>query len=146
MRASLRRRGVSVIKSAPWIDLYDARRILEGVTTLRIGYVRATQKFAIAEYTFPSVADTQQVRRIIAMVSEKYGPPQASSGNLAVGAVQAEWQLPGRMRIVVDRKWPDTTTYLNYVDDEAFTEQQAEYRRYLDEEHQKEAAAQEDAL
>ena len=38
------------------------------------------------------------------------------TGNVAVGAVLAIWHFPNDVGISVSRHWPDTTTYLDYID------------------------------
>jgi hypothetical protein len=99
-----------------WYDEYDPHSILKGASEFGVGYVSATQRFALAEYTFPGSSDAELVTRIIAMVQAKYGPPSTMTGNVAVGPVLAIWYFPNDMAISVSRHWPDTTTYLEYID------------------------------
>jgi hypothetical protein len=94
-------------------DKYIVTNQLKEAKELEIGYTD-TQKFAIATYTFPSKSDTQQVKRIIDMVSSKYGLPASSIGSYAQGEVKATWEF-GDIIITVSRKWPNTTTTLEYV-------------------------------
>lgn len=83
---------------------------------LDVVYVKATHRFAVAEYTFSSLMDDDQVAKIIALVQSKYGAPSSMLGNAGLGPVTALWNLPDGMQIKVSRGWPDTTTFLDYID------------------------------
>ena len=99
-----------------WYDQYDPGSVLKGANKFSVGYVHATQRFALAEYTFPGFADTELVARVIAMVQAKYGPPSTMTGDVAVVPVLAIWHFPNDVGISVSRHWPDATTYLDYID------------------------------
>lgn len=99
-----------------WYDGYDPSSVLDGASKFAVGYVSAPGRFAMAEYTFPGTMDTRLVAKVIAMVQSKYGPPSSMDGDIAVGAVKAIWNFPNGMEILVSRDWPDTTTYLDYID------------------------------
>ena len=99
-----------------WVDIYDPGSVLEGARQFEVSYVAATRIFSDAEYTFPGDMDTDLVAKVIKMVKIKYGSPSSQSGNISLGPVSARWNLPNDMYIQVARGWPDTTTYLTYVD------------------------------
>jgi hypothetical protein len=103
-----------------WVDLYDPNGVLAGATKLSIGYVHATGAFAFAEYELPSSLDTQQVARVIRMVSTKYGAPARRDGRDDLGPVTATWRFPNQMLLEVRRGWPDTTTYVKFSDEAAW--------------------------
>jgi hypothetical protein len=109
-----------------WYDDYDPHSLLKGASKFSVGYVHATQRFALAEYTFPGSEDTELVARIIAVVQAKYGPPSTMNGNVALGPVLAIWHFPNDVGISVSRDWPDTTTYLDYIDRPALLAMDAE--------------------
>lgn len=109
-----------------WIDTYDAQGVLEGATEFVAGYVSATDKFAYAEYKFPAFIDTQMVVKVINMVTMKYGRPSSKRGSYGLGEVSAKWNLGQGMQIEVYRGWPDTTTYLKFVDTSAHNQMRAE--------------------
>ena len=94
-------------------DKYIVTHQLKEAKELEVGYTD-TQKFAVATYTFPSKSDTQQVKRIIDLVSSKYGIPASSIGSYTQGEVKATWEF-GDITITVSRKWPNTTTTLEYI-------------------------------
>jgi len=105
---------------AKWrFDEYDVNGRLKGASELAVGYT-SDNRFALAEYTFPSVMDPGQVRRIIDMVKTKYGQPSSVNGPYGLGGVTAYWNVGGGMRIEVKRGWPNTTTYLDLIDVKAY--------------------------
>jgi hypothetical protein len=109
-----------------WTDTYDPRGVLQGASAFEVGYVDATETFAFAEYTFSSFMDTQQVQRVADLVTQKYGEPTWVDGNVQVGDVVFRWERDDGMSIRVSRGWPSTTTFLSFVDEEAFSAMQAE--------------------
>ncbi|GLQ91995.1 hypothetical protein [Dyella acidisoli] len=118
-----------------WVDLYDPSSVLDGASEFQVGYVAATHVFADCKYTFQGSMDTQLVGKVIALVQSKYGPPSTRTGDINLGEVTATWNFPSSMSITVRRGWPDTTTYLYYIDaaeDRVMqTEVDAEKRRQL---------------
>lgn len=118
--------GSTLRANQHWVDTYDAKGILEGASTFEAGYVRKTDQFAYAHYTFESFMDTGQVTKIANMVKTKYGAPSAHGGNDNLGEVTYKWNLPADMIIEVSRAWPSTTTYLAYGDRHAISEMNAE--------------------
>ena len=70
--------------------------------------------------------DTEFVGKVINMVSSKYGRPSSQSGSYGLGPVTARWNLSQGMQIEVERGWPDTTTYLKFLDPVAFGQMQSE--------------------
>lgn len=119
---ALLRGGLQLHKSKEkhWVDTYDVKNGLKGARTLDVFYTKKDNRFAICEYTFPSFMDPHQIQDVINLVVIKYGQPNEIIGNLKVGPVQAIWRR-GDMRVLVSREWPNTTTYLTYVDIEART-------------------------
>jgi hypothetical protein len=109
-----------------WVDIYDAQGVLEGASEFRVGYVLASGKFAYAKYTFPAFMDTQLVANVINMVTAKYGRHSSQNGNYGLGPVTAKWNMGQGMQIEVSRGWPDTTTYLNFIDSSAQSQMLAE--------------------
>lgn len=94
-------------------DLYDPSAWWSGATEMVIGYTLETQKFAVAEITFRSQQDTEQVRQVAEEIAKELGPWNRVLGRRASGPVEFEWRKEG-IRVLVHRGWPDTTTYLVY--------------------------------
>lgn len=115
LRPAIRAAGVEIVRevdSYPY-DLYDPSKWMTGSTEMAVGYTLDQQLFAVAEITFRSVDDTEQVRIIADQVSKQLGPSQRVLGRRAEGPVEFEWQRGG-VKVMVHRGWPDTTTYLTY--------------------------------
>lgn len=134
------------VEDGYWVDLYDPQGILDEATELAVGYVGATSRFAFAKYTFRSFMDTDQVRRIVKLVSTKYGAPSKQSGNYGLGAVRATWNLTDSMQIEVARDWPDTTTTLMYFDPKAYNQMKVEIDAQKEETHKGRSKAQNKAF
>ncbi|MGF6872845.1 hypothetical protein [Paraburkholderia sp. MM5477-R1] len=126
-------------------DSYDPSSVLQGATLLLVGYT-ANGKFAAASYKLPSFMDNDQVTRVIATVSQKYGTPSSRSGDASQGPVEAVWNFPGGMQIRVARDWPDTTTYLFYSDPVAYASMKAQISAGKHKAIQEKAAAQDGAF
>lgn len=105
--------GLTPIHVGPhwWYDSYHVHGQLPGASKLLVGYTQ-NNRFAVAEYIFPSFMNTEQVSKVMHMVEDKYGAPARQSGNIALGGVSATWDERNGMIIRVSRGWPSTTTYL----------------------------------
>jgi hypothetical protein len=95
-----------------WYDIYRVHGQMPGASKLLVGYTEHN-RFAIAQYVFPSFMDTEQVKKVIQMVQDKYGQPSQESGSIGLGSVTAVWNEGNGMEIRVTRGWPSTTTYLD---------------------------------
>lgn len=127
MRSALRTTQVDVVREVdtyPY-DLYDPSRWKKGATEMTLGYTLKQQLFAVAEITFRSVNDTEQVRLVAEDLRNELGPWQRVLGRRAEGPVEFEWRR-GDLRILVHRGWPDTTTYIVYEASDRLNEMQAE--------------------
>lgn len=60
--------------------------------------------------------DIGLVTRVAKLVSSKYGKADSQSGHSGLGPVTYKWRLPQGMLIEVSRGWPDTTTYMTFID------------------------------
>jgi len=103
-------------------------------------------KFAYAQYTFPSRMDNQQVLNIKNMVATKYGKPDTASGNVGLGEVAYRWTLKDGIELKVSRGWPNTTTYMRYTYPKHYDAMQAEIKRQRIAREKKAAQAQSNAF
>ncbi len=127
MRKALSATKVKVIREVelyPY-DLYDPSEWRQGATEMTLGYTLKEQLFAVAEITFRSTNDVEQVRLVAEEMRKQLGPWQRVLGRRAQGPVEFEWQR-GDIRILVHRGWPDTTTYIVYEASSRLSEMQAE--------------------
>lgn len=125
MRAAISAAGIKVVREVdayPY-DLYDPSAWRSGATEMALGYTLEDQSFAVAEITFRSFNDTEQVRQIAEEVRDQLGPWQRVMGRRSEGPVEFEWQR-GPVQVRVHRGWPDTTTYLTYEIPERFAAMQ----------------------
>ncbi|MFK7160105.1 SH3 domain-containing protein [Marinospirillum sp. MEB164] len=115
LRAAIQATDVRVVREVDHFpyDLYDPSGWRSGATEMAIGYTLQESLFAVAEITFRSENNTEQVRQIAEQVSEELGPWQRVQGRRSEGPVEFEWRL-GELTVMVHRGWPDTTTYLTY--------------------------------
>lgn len=127
MRTAIRSTKVEVVRevdSYPY-DLYAPGQWKKNATEMTLGYTLKEQLFAVAEITFRSVNDNQQVRLVAEDLRKELGPWQRVLGRRAQGPVEFEWRR-GDIRILVHRGWPDTTTYVVYEVSDRLNEMQAE--------------------
>ena len=132
MRQALHLHGIKPVRedSRYWVDVYDAKGLIRGASQFYVGYATATQKLAFAEYAFASFMDSSHTQQIVSMVTAKYGPPTETVGQLPMGAYTARWRMSEGMQIQVVREWPETSTYLKFINQPVDLEMKAE----LDEE------------
>lgn len=127
MRTAIRSSKVNVVREVdtyPY-DLYDPSEWKKGATEMTLGYTLKEQLFAVAEISFRSVNDTEQVRLVAEAMRKQLGPWQRVLGRRAEGPVEFEWQR-GDIRVLVHRGWPDTTTYVVYEASSRLSEMQAD--------------------
>lgn len=114
LQPALQKAGLTPVQvgSQWWYDIYRVNGQMPGAHKLLVGYT-TNNKFAYAQYVFPSFMNTQLVNKVIHMVEDKYGAPTQESGSSGLGDVTATWNEGNGMRIRVIRGWPSTTTYLD---------------------------------
>ncbi|MHB1645925.1 MAG: hypothetical protein ACYCSW_05375 [bacterium] len=115
-----------------WCDSYKVTGQLSGASRLDVCYTK-NNRFANAQYIFSAFMNTELVKHVINMVSDKYGNPSSINGNYGLGDVTAFWYFGSDMEIKIFRGWPSSTVYLNLRN-------KINYQRFLYEYHkQKEA-------
>ena len=93
---ALEKAGLPPIPNGPqqWFDTYRINGQmpqLQGASMFSVEYDRHN-RFALAEYKFPSFGDARQVQNIITMVTYKYGQPSSITGEINHGPVIARWK------------------------------------------------------
>lgn len=124
MRLALSRAGMKPVREDGryFADLYDVSSLFKHSDQLQAYYAldadvggnSETDFLAKVIYRFPSENDIGQVHEIEKMISAKYG--KADVKNIAddLRDVSFTWKRDG-VDIIVERSWPNTTTYLVYV-------------------------------
>lgn len=108
-------------------DSYKVNGQLSGASKLYVCYTQ-NNRFANAQYVFPAFINPKLVKRVITMVSDKYGKPESVNGNYNLGDVTAYWHFGSNEEIKIFRGWPSTSVYLNLRNI-------SNYRRFLYELH-----------
>jgi hypothetical protein len=123
LREALKRHGMRAIveDDRMWADVYDPTGVQKYASIFYAGYVSATGRFAIAQYEFPATKGTFDNvitgEAVVAMVSAEFGAPSSVNRHFgAEGGMRALWNFEGGMAIEVSSGWPDTTTYLTFID------------------------------
>lgn len=131
MRHALRAQGMKVVREDDryWVDIYDAKGLLNGATQFYVGYTAAQKKLAFAEYAFANFMDSSHTEQVVKMVSAKYGPSSENVGQLAMGSYTARWRIGDGMLIQVVREWPETSTYLKFINPLVEAEMKAELEK-----------------
>lgn len=106
---------ITVISENPlnWSDTYYTGAVIKGTSELKITYTREDY-FASAQYTFIGRNDPNLIVRIKEIVKQKYAEPDSVQGESRKGAASFQWLLDDGIKLVVQRKWPDTTTFVTY--------------------------------
>ncbi|ASK79069.1 hypothetical protein CF386_08345 [Paraphotobacterium marinum] len=94
-------------------DLYETKNVFKGSKNLEVFYIEGV--FAKAKYSFPSMMEPYQVRTIKDLVALKYGQPDEVKGQIDRGDVLYSWKLNDGIILNVKRSWPDTTSYIEYI-------------------------------
>ena len=111
---AIKKAGLTPIKAGPnyYCDSYRVNGQLSGASKLYVCYTQ-NNRFANAQYVFPTFMNTELVKRVITMVSDKYGKPESINGNYNLGDVTAYWYFGSNEEIKIFRGWPSTSVYLN---------------------------------
>jgi TPR repeat protein len=111
----IKNQQITVISENPadWSDTYFTGAVIKGTSQLEITYTRE-DSFASAQYTFIGRNDPNLIVRIKESVKKKYDEPDTFQGNIIKGEAHFKWLLNDGITLVVQRKWPDTTTFVTY--------------------------------
>lgn len=111
----IKNKKITVISENPanCSDTYFTGAAIEGTSQLKITYTREDY-FASAQYTFIGRSDPSLIFRIKEIMQQKYDQPNTSEGKSREGEASFQWLLNDGIKLVVQRKWPDTTTFLTY--------------------------------
>ncbi len=129
-RKAVKSAGNTVVREDQdyWIDQYKSGAVLEGSDVFEVGYT-ASGQFAYAEYTSPANMDTGKVVTVKDMIASKYGKPQKSNGDPALGEMEYMWKMKAGIEIFVSRGWPDTTVHLTYREPKNFAVMRDEIKK-----------------
>lgn len=112
LRAAVKQAGVELIREGGderFFDVYDSAAVLAGSSRLYLGFVRADQRFAFAEYEFDGI-DTSAMRE---RLSARYGKPEVGGGRYLSDRSYA-WQQDG-IEIRLQSDWYRYKVRLSYT-------------------------------
>lgn len=115
MRARIAEQNIKVINenNLGWTDTYFTGAAIKGTSELTITYTRE-DLFAKALYTFVGRDNPYLIAKIQSKLSERFGEPDVSEGNIIEGKASFQWILDDGIILYIYRDWPDTTTYVEY--------------------------------
>jgi len=111
-----------------WSDFYYTGAAIKGTSELQIEYTRG-DLFTRAIYTFIGRDKPTLIVKVKDELVQQYGEPQETKGNVDEGKASFHWILADNIHLNVYRDWPDTTTYVEYLQPDNLTiqvKQQAE--------------------
>lgn len=112
LRAAVKQAGIVPIQEADekqWYDVYDSSQMLAGSSRLFLGFVKADQGFAFAEYEFPGI----DASRLLQQLKLKYGDAEAVVGRY-MSDRSYRWQRDGiEIKLISD--WQNYKTRLSYI-------------------------------
>lgn len=133
LRGAVKDAGVVLIREGgddEWFDVYDSSTVFTGSTRLYLGFVRADQRFAFAEYEFNGFNS----KRILRDLTTRYGAAETRAGQY-VSDSSYLWQRDG-IEIRLSSDWHNYKTRLSYVKPanlaDLRAEQQSSYRAELE--------------
>ena len=121
-----------------WSDTYFTGAMIKGSSELTVSYTR-DDLFAQATYTFVGRNNPALIERIKNKLAERYGIPTSSEGNVLAGKASFQWILKDNIILNVYRHWPDTTTFVEYVQPENLARQKQQQKESMDKLFQSEA-------
>ena len=121
-----------------WVDVYDAKGLMPGVTQLHVGYLGNTQKLVFAEYVFASFMEPEGLVQVMDRVRKRYGDPHRVEGEEGMGSYLAVWRMPEGMEVHVSREWPETTAYMKFVHRASYAQMREEVDREVASRQEKE--------
>ena len=92
-----------------WFDIYDSTGILGSSRRFYLGFVKADQRFAFAEYEFSGLDQ----RQLMSDLTAKYGAAEVHGGQY-MSDRRFRWQRDG-VEIELRSDWRNYKTRLNYV-------------------------------
>ncbi|WP_354624386.1 tetratricopeptide repeat protein [Psychromonas sp. MME2] len=106
-----------------FVDLYFTGATISGTSQLAVTYTQHAQ-FAQAKYTYIGRDKPQLIAQLKNEFTEKYGIPDSFSTeqdsddingiDYSHGKISFVWLLHDNIELLINREWPDTTTYVTY--------------------------------
>lgn len=116
LREKIKQQSVKVLteNDQEWSDTYFIGTMIKGASELTINYTK-DNLFAKATYTFIGRNNPALIAKIKNQLAERYGQPSSFKGQLLTGEASFQWVLKDSIILNVYRFWPDTTTFVEYI-------------------------------
>ncbi len=116
LREKIKQQSIKVLSedNSQWADRYFTGAMIKGSSELNINYTRENQ-FVKATYTFVGRNNPALIGKIKQQLTERYGQPHLSIGEALKGEASFQWTLKDSIILNVYRFWPDTTTFVEYI-------------------------------
>lgn len=100
-------------KKNEWSDTYFTGAVIHGTSELKVNYTDQSL-FASARYTFVGRNKPKLIKQVKEFLTTKYGEPDKQTGDVKQGAASFTWLLDDGIKLITERGWPDTTTFVTY--------------------------------
>jgi hypothetical protein len=123
VRSAVEQAGLVLIREAgeeEWYDIYDSSAVVDGSSRLFLGFVKADQSFAFAEYEFKGTDATQLAQALVS----KYGDAETQTGRY-MSDRRYRWQREG-IEIKLSSDWQNYRIRLSYIEFNNLAKLQAE--------------------
>ncbi len=113
LRSAVKQAGLILIREAgedQWYDIYDSSTAVQGSSRLFLGFVKADQSFAFAEYEFNGI-DSRNLAQTLIL---KYGDAEMKSGRY-LSDRSYRWQRDG-IEIKLANDWQNYRFRLSYIE------------------------------
>jgi TPR repeat protein len=116
MQLALKQQGAKVIRELPHSrsDMYKPGPPFQMATELYLQY-GIQQEFNFARFVFAGANDTKLIERVYQDLMDTYGPASHQQGFVQHGRVSYEWEQEDGLKLRLYRHWPDTTTFLEFI-------------------------------
>lgn len=133
LRDKIKQQSIKVLSedNSQWSDRYFTGAMIKGSSELTIDYTRENQ-FVKATYTFVGRNNPALIGKIKQQLTERYGQPHLSIGEVLKGEATFQWTLKDSIILNVYRFWPDTTTFVEYIQPHNQQLQKAQQQQSMD--------------
>lgn len=116
LRKDIKQQSIKIISEddLAWSDTYFIGAIVQGASELNISYTR-NDLFVKAHYTFVGRNDPQLIDKIKNKIILRYGQPNSHGGGITKSENSFQWVLHDAIILKVYQLLPDTTTFVDYI-------------------------------
>ena len=133
LRDKIKQQSIKVLSedNTQWSDRYFTGAMIKGSSELTIDYTRENQ-FVKATYTFVGRNNPALIGKIKQQLTERYGEPHLSIGEALQGETSYQWTLKDSITLNIYRFWPDTTTFVEYIQPQNLQLQKAQQEQSME--------------